>query len=362
MRKQKQCIPVVIVWILLTMFAWFGPANAESEAERRPLKQFPGVSVNAVFNGSFMGSFEDYTLDQFPLRDSFRRIKALFHTGALRQKDTNGIYVADGFAAKMEYVLSETSLAHALSRFQYAKDTCFPDSRVFMAVVPDKGYYLAEKTGRLSLDYDRLYSLIQEGMPWAEQIDLRDTLKLTDYYRTDTHWRQEHLIPAASAICSALDVTVPVAGEYTQEVVSRPFYGVYYGQAALPMDPEPMYLLKNSMLEECTVYDHETGKTGTVYDLSKLNSRDLYDVYLSGARALLTIDNPRGIPGKELIIFRDSFGSSIIPRLIQDYARVTVVDIRYVGVDLLRNFVEFKGQDVLMLYSTLILNSSSALK
>ena len=128
------------------------------------------------------------------------------------------------------------------------------------------------------------------------------------------------------------------------------------------MDPEPMYLLTNDLLEECRVYDHETGKTGAIYDMDKENSKDLYDVYLSGARALLTIDNPQGIPGKELIVFRDSFGSSILPLLVQDYAKVTVVDIRYIGIDLLKNFVEFKGQDVLMLYSTLILNNSSAIK
>jgi len=362
MRKQKQCIPVLAVWILLTAFAWFGPAKAESDTERRPLKQFPGVSANSVFSGKFMEDFEGYTLDQFPVRDGFRRIKALFHTYAMGQLDTNGIYIADGYAAKMEYPLNEASIKHALDRFRYARDTCFPDSRVFMAVVPDKGYYLAKQSGRLSLDYDRMYTRIQDGMPWAEHIDLRDTLELTDYYRTDTHWRQEHLIPAAAVICDALGVTGPQESDYTQEKLVRPFYGVYYGQAALPMDPEPMYLLNSSLLADCRVYDHETGKTGPVYDLDKLNSRDLYDVYLSGARALLTIENPRGIPGKELIVFRDSFGSSMIPLLVRDYAKVTVVDIRYIGIDLIRKFVEVKDQDVLMLYSTLILNNSSAIK
>ena len=50
-------------------------------------------------------------------------------------------------------------------------------------------------------------------------------------------------------------------------------------------------------------------------------------------------------------------------RLVKgDYAKVTVIDTRYIAPDLLERFVEFNGQDVLMLYSTLLLNSSFSLK
>jgi len=197
-------------------------------------------------------------------------------------------------------------------------------------------------------------------MPWAQHIDLRDALTLTDYYRTDTHWRQENLFSAARTICDALGVSAPEQIRAT--VLDRPFYGVYCGQAALPMEPDTLAVLDLDYLEDCTVYDHETGKNGSVYDMTKLNSRDLYDVYLSGARALLTIDNPNGKAGKELIVFRDSFGSSMVPLLIQDYSKVTLVDTRYLSSDLLDQFIDFHGQDVLFLYSALILNSSSAIK
>ena len=84
--------------------------------------------------------------------------------------------------------------------------------------------------------------------------------------------------------------------------------------------------------------------------------------FLSGSRSLLTIQNPNGVAGKELIVFRDSFGSSLIPLLLQNYETVTVVDIRYVQIDLLDRFVDFHGQDVLFLYSTLVLNNSETIK
>ena len=163
-------------------------------------------------------------------------------------------------------------------------------------------------------------------------------------------------------ICEAMGIPAPKAEDFTQRKVERPFYGVYYGQAALPMEPDAMYLLESDLLKNCTVYDHESGKTLPVYDESKLDSKDLYEIYLSGPRGLLTITNPAGNPGKELIIFRDSFGSAMIPLLLADYETVTVVDIRYLQIDLLDRFVDFGGQDVLLLYSTLVLNNSETIK
>ena len=44
------------------------------------------------------------------------------------------------------------------------------------------------------------------------------------------------------------------------------------------------------------------------------------------------------------------------------YARVTLLDIRYVPTQYLEQVVTFENQDVLFLYSTLVLNQSAMLK
>ena len=364
MKKKICAILVMAVWAGLALCAWFLPAKESSDAERRPLAQMPEISAENVLDGTFMTDFEDYSLDQFPLRDSFRGLKSLFHYYALNQSDNNGIYLAEGAAAKQEYPLNESSLTHALERFNRVYEKYLQDSgsRILMAVVPDKGYYLAEENGQLAMDYEKLFAGIREGMPWAEYVDLTDCLTAEDYYRTDTHWRQERLLTAAEKLCTALGVASPEAEDYTLTALERPFYGVYYGQAALSMKADTLYLLESELLSSCTVYDYETGKTGAIYDMTKLESKDLYDVFLSGARSLLTIENPAAATDRELIVFRDSFGSSLVPLLVQDYARVTLVDIRYIQIDVLDRFLEFNGQDVLFLYSTLVLNNSSTIK
>ena len=359
MKRTISLILILAIWGGLAAFAWVKAPAEVSDAERRPLEQFPAVSGESLLSGQFMKDFADYAVDQFPLRDGFRSLNAYLTYYLLGQKDNNGIYLSDGYAAKMDYPLDEGSVSNALTRFMELHELYLKDSKVHFALVPDKSYYLAEEAGVLAIDYDALYAHVAESLPWAELIDLREYLTIDDYYRTDTHWRQEQIVPAAQAIADRLGVTVP---EFQQMAIDRPFYGVYYGQAALPMEPDTMYYLTNGVLENCTVTIHDSGTTAAVLDTTKLGSRDLYDVFLSGGAAVLEISNPAGQEGRELIVFRDSFGSSMVPLLLNDYETVWVLDTRYVNPAMLGNFVDFHGQDVLFLYSTLILNSSSALR
>ena len=359
MKRTISLILILAIWGGLAAFAWVKAPAEVSDAERRPLEQFPAVSGESLLSGQFMKDFADYAVDQFPLRDGFRTLNAYLTYYLLGQKDNNGIYLSDGYAAKMDYPLDEGSVSNALTRFMELHELYLEGSEVHFALVPDKSYYLAEEAGVLAIDYDALYAHVAQELPWAELIDLRGFLDIEDYYRTDTHWRQEQIVPAAQAIAQKLGVTVP---EFQQMAIDRPFYGVYYGQAALPMEPDTMYYLTNEVLENCTVTIHDSGTTAAVLDTTKLGSRDLYDVFLSGGAAVLEINNPAGQAGKELIVFRDSFGSSMVPLLLNDYETVWVLDTRYVNPAMLGNFVDFHGQDVLFLYSTLILNSSSALR
>ena len=262
------------------------------------------------------------------------------------------VYLKALILAKLEYPLNESSVTGALKKFDH----------IYVSVVPDKGMYLAQQNGYPAMDYRQLFEKVKSGMDWAQFVDISDLLTGSDYYRTDTHWRQERLPGVARRLCTAMGADFFDEAFLTEETVTRPFYGVYYGQAALPMEPETIRYLTNDEIEACTVYNYENGKTTSVYDMEKLESRDLYDIYLSGAAALLRITNPNGDANRELVVFRDSFGSSLIPLLLKDYGTVTVVDTRYIAADLLGQFLQFDNQDVLFLYSTLILNSSNVLK
>ncbi len=374
---------LILVWLGLTAAAWFGEPEEMSVSERRKLEQAPKLSIETLLaeddyradgtirkKNSFMSLFEEYSLDQFPLRDRFRQVKSVFTYYVMQQKDNNEIYVEDGYAAKLLYPLDEDRLNDNLKilntvvQQQIIRGKC----KLYVAVVPDKSFYLAEENGYLSMDYEKMFDAVQkkfptDKLPNATHIDLTDCLSIDSYYRTDTHWRQEELIPVANKIAQAMGVTVQQESDYTIQQVERPFYGVYYGHAALPMDPEPLYLMQSDLLDACKVYayDEKTGvwnENSQVYNLEKLEGNDLYEVFLSGNLPLLRIDNPNAGTDKELIVFRDSFGSSLTPLLMKDYKSVTLVDLRLVDYKELADYITFKGQDVLFLYNTQVLNQA----
>ena len=147
-----------------------------------------------------------------------------------------------------------------------------------------------------------------------------------------------------------------------EKVATENFHGVYYGQSALPLKPEKIVYLTNPELDAMSVLNYETGKTGGIYDFEKLNGKDPYEFYLSGAVPLLEVTNSSAEGERHLIIFRDSFGSSLSPLLMRDYSKITIIDTRYLLPNFIGNYVDFEGADVLMMYSTIILNDSFIIK
>ncbi len=362
MKNKAGYILPAAVFVLLTAAAWFKPADSYSLSERRGLAQLPKVSAASVESGRFMSDFESYTLDQFPLRETFRRIKAVTADRLFGRLDNNEIYVAEGQAAALEYPLNEDSLEYAAEKFYHVYDLYLKDTKtkVYFSVVPDKGYTLAEQNGYLAMDYEYFFDRMQELTPQMEYIDIAGLLEAEDYYATDTHWRQERITDVANTLAEAMNVDI--SAEYEQVLWTEDFLGVYAGQSALPLKKESMYCLTNEMLENCRVYDYENGKEIAVYDEAKGAGADPYELFVSGPLSLVTIENPASKTGRELILFRDSFGSSIAPLFAAGYEKITLVDIRYMAPQLLGKYVEFTDQDVLFLYSTSVLNHSETLK
>ena len=64
-----------------------------SVTERRKLASFPEVSISKLLKGETTSKFEDYAVDQFVGRDTFRIIKAFYSTNIYKQKDNNNLYI-----------------------------------------------------------------------------------------------------------------------------------------------------------------------------------------------------------------------------------------------------------------------------
>lgn len=366
-KKTENIITVLLMSLLVfgfSFWAWIKPVDEYSESERRPLDSFPKLSISTVLNGEFMEDFEGYALDQFPLRDGFRTIKAVFRYYICNISDNNGLYVEEGQIAKLEYPLDENSVNYAADRFYDLYESYMKDNvnSVTVAVVPDKGYYLGAKHNYPTLNYQKINEILEARLDFAEFCDITDLLNSESYYNTDTHWRQEKLLPVANRLLGVLGATPFNETELTEKTATEEFYGVYYGQGALPLPREDIRYLTCKEIEAMSVFNYETGETAKVYDFNKLMSSDPYEFYLSGAAALLKVENNFAKEERSLIIFRDSFGSSLAPLLMRDYSEIILVDTRYIAPSLLSDYVNFEGADVLFVYSGLILNNSYVIR
>lgn len=357
MQDKTKNIIITIIFVFLLMLVFFINILTKdkeiSVTERRKLAQFPEFSISKLLKGETTSKFENYAVDQYVGRDSYRIIKAFFSTNIYKQKDNNNLFEKDGAIYKMEYPLSETNIRKSASKINDVYNTYLKGMNVYYGIIPDKNYYL-ENDDHLKFDYNKLKQIMAEELTNFKYIDIWNSLELEDYYKTDIHWKQECLYDVVNTIQTNMNLS-KTKNDYIVCDVGN-FYGTYYGQIPGEFKPDKMYILLNDTLNNSITYNYEMKKIGRVYN--EKTTQDKYDIYLSGATPIISIENRNSNTDKELLLFRDSFGSSLAPLLVDNYSKITLIDLRYISSKLLNQFIEFEDQDVLFLYSTVVLNQN----
>ena len=273
------------------------------------------------------------------------------------------VYVYQGYAVTTEAGYDQKSLDYAALKFQQLYDSYLTgnDGHIYLSVVPDKGSFTAPPEGYTPASAQETADTLLAQLDFVQYVDIAPGLMLEDYYRTDPHWRQECLVATAQTLAQAMDV--PLAGDFQENAIDVPFYGAYAEKAGEPLVADTLRYLTGEVLDACTVYDYETDAREPLYDLAAVETDTPYDLYLQGSRSLLRIDSPLSATDRTLVVFRDSFGSSLIPLLAESYRTIYAVDIRYLSSQMVGRFLSFDGsEDVLFLYSTVVLQNSRTMK
>lgn len=350
---------ILVLFIILISNILKEPTKI-SITERRKLAKFPELTTKKLLDGSFFKEFERYSTDQIIGREDFRKLKAMTEFKAFLKKDNNNLYMHDNNIIKIEYPLNEKSILNATKKINFINDKYLTDCKVYYSVVPDKNYFTNSEE-YIKMDYERLENLMQENISNAEYIDIFDTVNLKNYYITDIHWKQEELLNTVDKISKEMDFNERLTIPYRKQYITD-FEGLYAGQLPIKVRKDSINILTNNIIEDAIVYNYENKKETSIYDLEKLSSYDKYDIYLSGATPLIEIRNANTKTDKELIVFRDSFASSLVPLFTEGYKKIILIDIRYVNSSNLDKYVEFNNQDVLFIYSTTVLNNSFTFK
>lgn len=348
----------IFITVLFCLFIFgFGiahlilPDKEFSEQENRYLALFQPPTLSTLKEGEFMEDFEDYIVDQFPLRDWWIGLKARGEK-LLGKQENNGVYLGtDGQTLFAQY----TRPGDLASRVGYVNALANNvDVPVHFALIPDKSYVWADRLPDNAPLVDdgsvltEAEGLLSDKVNW---IDLSDALSGDDaFYRTDHHWTTMGAYQGYTALMQATNGSFTLPGGQPA-LVSDDFYGTTWSSSgATWVAPDEMYTWVNE--EDFTVTSYHTGEgtPSSLYDESFLDKKDKYSMFLGGNQPLCVIENEAGQQGR-LLVVRDSYTDSLAPFLAQDYQQVHLWDLRHNRSSLSQYIRDNQIDQVLVLYS-----------
>lgn len=351
---MKNKIITILFIIIIFGFGFVGILLKDktiSTFERRNLASFPKV------NKDFTKNLDSYLLDQFAFRNEFINLNSIINRKVLNKIDNKDVYVIEDNIYEKNYPLNKEKVLKFTEKTNYIISKCKEKNRIYYSIIPDKSYFLDENK-YLKIDYNQMYKLVNNNVN-AKYIDITNDLNIEDYYRTDIHWKQEKLQQVSKKIMENLGQKYKYE-KYIEKEYNN-FYGASYSKAGLKIESDKLKYLYSNNFEKIEVKHLEYGYK-KVYNEEKLNGVDSYDVFLSGPSSYIEITNKNLNDNSTLIIFRDSFASSIVPLFIPYYNNIIVIDLRYIDFELVEEKIDLNNSDILFLYSTLIINNSDILK
>ena len=350
---KNKIIAIIFICIIFgfCLISIFAKDNLLSTFERRKLAQFP-----TKIDEDFTENLDNYLIDQFWFRNQLINLNSFINRKILNKIDNNDVYVVGDNIFDKIYPLDEKQTTKFTEKVNYIVNNYCGNSKVYYSIIPDKSKFLFH--GKyLKLDYDKMYNMITSRTN-GKYINITNHLNIEDYYRTDIHWKQEKLSDVVKELVTLMGKDYREQ-TYIQKQYNE-FYGASYSKAGMNLEPDILTYLYD-VNEKISVTHLEHG-IKSMYDTEKLTSLDSYDVFLSGPSSYIEIENKSVADNSTLILFRDSFGSSIAPLLTPYYNKIIMVDLRYIDFKFVKEKLNFENADVLFLYSTLIINSSDILK
>ena len=269
-------------------------------------------------------------------------------------------YIENGAIYEKTEDIDKNAIESNIAKINIIYEKHLNNMKTYFSIIPDKEYYLKD---RINTKFSELENKVKTELnEKVKYINITDTLELDDFYRTDMHWKQENLDETVNKIEKNLGIDRKENIKYEEKSLGE-FYGTYYKEIKnKELKADKLRYLNNSVLENCKVYNEETKKEEKIYNLDRVKeTKNKYDLFLSGATAISTITNENIKTNRKLILFRDSFGSSIAPLFANNYKQIVLVDIRYINYQILEkylNFDNYENQDVLFLYSSRVINKS----
>lgn len=371
-KKEALCICVCFLFALgiLTALSIFKQQKSFSDIENRYLQTRPEFTWKDFFNGTFGEDYENYIADQFPVRDAWVTLK-VYGEKARGMMDANGVFFgSDGYLFENDgFLLYEDPQAQKntddLNRFidRYSGKM----ASMSVVFVPSSSAVLEQKLPALAPVYPQNLWIENAFNPESHKnrennvhfINLYDSFSQYKndyiYYRTDHHWTTYGAYLAYTMWAEEMGFTPLKENDFKIETAAVDFYGTLYSKvhAFAKADTIEMYIPKEDLSQSLIIDGSEKNET-SIYDYSKLNTRDKYGLFLGGNYGLeivKTAGDAPVVPGRKLLIIKDSFANCFVPFASLHFSETVVVDLRHMNMNLSSVIEKYGITDILVLYN-----------
>lgn len=346
------------------------PTSKTSVAENRELQQRPSISLSRLLDGKFASEYTKFLSDQFINRDGLIKIKAKFDlmTG---KKEINGVYIA-----KNDYLMEgfkrsdDNSTLSKLSEINKFTNNN-TGLKVSMMLVPNKVEIYSNLLPKSNPNNSQkeyvnfVKKNLDSKIKLVELFDVFEKNKnnIDLYFKTDHHWTTDGAYLAYVEYCKALNLEPINENMLERNLASDSFKGsLYYKNGAEIGFPDELYLYLNKNEDKPVLvkYYDDLKKVPSLYDVSKLQGRDPYEVFTGGNHTQIKIRTNIDTKRK-LLVVKDSYANAMLPFLVNNFSEITVVDLRYFTGSLQDVIQNNELTDVLFLNNINTFNTDSSI-
>ena len=359
MKKVNIGFSMVFLFIIFFFFLYniFTPDKSFSYSENRTLAQKPKISIENILDGSYMDKMETYVNDQIYLRDDFVKLSTNIKL-LMGQKEINGVYLSDGFLVE-KFKDSDIDL-ELLEKNKNDVKTFIDNNHAKFVLIPTAGGVIDGLYPKYSDNLnqkeliDNLYSFIGT----ENCIDVYSRLKEHSseyiYYKTDHHWTTLGAYYGYVSICEKLGLKALDLSDFEEDIIDDEFMGTIQSKVNYNIGYDSIYRYLPKQKIEYTRILNEDKRTesNSLYDESKLKSKEKYAVFLGGNNAVTRIKVENGVEDKgKLLIIKDSFSHCLTPFIVNHYSEVVLLDLRYYmgGVNQFKSIEDF--DDIIVMYN-----------